>query len=71
MTVDSELIFALAEQSRGHTARALERLVGSMATAWLDEGRQELLLARGMGRPPLDRHLDSGALLRVDAPRWI
>jgi hypothetical protein len=22
-----------------------------MATAWLDEGRQELLLARGMGRP--------------------
>jgi asparagine synthetase B (glutamine-hydrolysing) len=51
MTVDSELIFALAEQSRGQTARALERLVGSMATAWLDEGRQELLLARGMGRP--------------------
>jgi glucosamine--fructose-6-phosphate aminotransferase (isomerizing) len=51
MTVDSELIFALAEQSRGHTARALERLVGSMATAWLDEGRDELLLARGMGRP--------------------
>jgi asparagine synthetase B (glutamine-hydrolysing) len=51
MTVDSELILALAEQSRGHTARALERLVGSMATAWLDEGRQELLLARGMGRP--------------------
>ena len=51
MTVDSELIFALAEQSRGNTALALERLVGSMATAWLDEGRQELLLARGMGRP--------------------
>jgi asparagine synthetase B (glutamine-hydrolysing) len=51
MTVDSELIFALAEQSRGRTARALARLVGSMATAWLDEGRQELLLARGMGRP--------------------
>jgi hypothetical protein len=22
-----------------------------MATAWLDEGREELLLARGMGRP--------------------
>ena len=51
MTVDSELIFALAEQSRGRTAHALERLVGSMATAWLDEGREELLLARGMGRP--------------------
>ena len=51
MTVDSELIFALAEQSRGRTAHALERLVGSMATAWLDEGREELLLARGIGRP--------------------
>jgi asparagine synthetase B (glutamine-hydrolysing) len=45
------VIFALAEQSRGRTAHALERLVGSMATAWLDEGREELLLARGMGRP--------------------
>src|SRR5206468_12703929 len=33
MTVDSEIIFALAERSRGRTARALERLVGSMATA--------------------------------------
>jgi len=51
MTVDSEIIFALAERSRGRTARALERLVGSMATAWVDEGRKELLLARGMGRP--------------------
>src|SRR5947209_1786565 len=51
MTVDSEIIFALAERSRGRTARALEELVGSMATAWLDEVRPELLLARGMGRP--------------------
>jgi glucosamine--fructose-6-phosphate aminotransferase (isomerizing) len=51
MTVDSEVIFALAERSRGRTARALEQLVGSMATAWLDEGRPELLVARGMGRP--------------------
>jgi glucosamine 6-phosphate synthetase-like amidotransferase/phosphosugar isomerase protein len=51
MTVDSEVIFALAARSRGRTARALEELVGSMATAWLDEGRPELLLARGMGRP--------------------
>src|SRR5438874_12152818 len=51
MTVDSEIIFALAERSRGRTARALEQLVGSMATAWLDEARPELLLARGMGRP--------------------
>jgi glutamine---fructose-6-phosphate transaminase (isomerizing) len=51
MTVDSEIIFALAERSRGKTARSLEELVGSMATAWLDEERPELLLARGMGRP--------------------
>jgi glucosamine 6-phosphate synthetase-like amidotransferase/phosphosugar isomerase protein len=51
MTVDSEIIFALAERSRGHTAQALQELYGSMATAWLDEGRPELVLARGMGRP--------------------
>ena len=51
MTVDSEIIFALAERSRGRTARTLEQLFGSMATAWLDEERPELLLARGMGRP--------------------
>ena len=51
MTVDSEIIFALAERSRGRTAAALQQLYGSMATAWLDEGRPELLLARGVGRP--------------------
>ena len=51
MTVDSEIIFALAERSRGRTAAALQQLYGSMATAWLDESRPELLLARGMGRP--------------------
>jgi glucosamine 6-phosphate synthetase-like amidotransferase/phosphosugar isomerase protein len=51
MTVDSEVIFALAERSRGRTAEALEQLHGSMATAWLDEGRPELVLARGTGRP--------------------
>ena len=51
MTVDSEIIFALAERSRGRTAAALEQLYGSMATAWLDENRSELVLARGMGRP--------------------
>jgi glucosamine--fructose-6-phosphate aminotransferase (isomerizing) len=51
MTVDSEIIFALAEQSRGRTAEALQRLYGSMAAAWIDEQRPELLLARGMGRP--------------------
>jgi glucosamine 6-phosphate synthetase-like amidotransferase/phosphosugar isomerase protein len=51
MTVDSEIIFALAERSRGRTADALQELYGSMATAWLDECRPELLLARGLGRP--------------------
>jgi glucosamine--fructose-6-phosphate aminotransferase (isomerizing) len=51
ITVDSEIIFALAERSRGRTAETLEQLIGSMATAWLDEERSELLLARGMGRP--------------------
>ncbi|MDP8910549.1 MAG: hypothetical protein M3M94_00590 [Actinomycetota bacterium] len=51
MTVDSEIIFALAERSRGRTAEALEQLYGSMAAAWLDEGRAELVLARGLGRP--------------------
>jgi glucosamine--fructose-6-phosphate aminotransferase (isomerizing) len=51
MAVDSEVIFALAERSRSSTAKALEELYGSMATAWLDEGRSELIVARGMGRP--------------------
>jgi glucosamine--fructose-6-phosphate aminotransferase (isomerizing) len=51
MTVDSEIIFALAERSRGRTASALEQLYGTMATAWLDEGRPELIVARGLGRP--------------------
>src|SRR4249920_1337846 len=36
MSVDSEVIFALAERSDS-TARAFEQLYGSMATAWLDE----------------------------------
>jgi glutamine---fructose-6-phosphate transaminase (isomerizing) len=51
MTVDSEIIFAIAERSRGNTAKALEQLQGALATAWLDEERPELILARGMGRP--------------------
>src|ERR671932_2854169 len=51
MSVDSEIIFALAERSRGRTGEALEQLYGSMATAWLDDGRSELVVARGMGRP--------------------
>ena len=52
MTVDSEIIFALAEVSRGRIAKALEQLYGSMATAWLDDRRPgTVFLARGVGRP--------------------
>ncbi|HST16218.1 MAG TPA: hypothetical protein VLK36_01005 [Gaiellaceae bacterium] len=51
MTVDSEAIFALAAHS-DNDPRALERLRGAMATAWLDERRPEAVyLARGVGRP--------------------
>jgi glucosamine 6-phosphate synthetase-like amidotransferase/phosphosugar isomerase protein len=51
MTVDSEAIFAIAEATDS-SAKALEQLRGSMATAWLDERRPgELFLARGVGRP--------------------
>jgi glucosamine 6-phosphate synthetase-like amidotransferase/phosphosugar isomerase protein len=51
MTVDSEAIFALAEDEDG-AASALEELRGSMATAWIDERRpRTIFLARGVGRP--------------------
>jgi glucosamine 6-phosphate synthetase-like amidotransferase/phosphosugar isomerase protein len=51
MTVDSEAIFALAEATPV-SAAALEELRGSMATAWLDERRPEVVfVARGVGRP--------------------
>jgi glucosamine 6-phosphate synthetase-like amidotransferase/phosphosugar isomerase protein len=51
MTVDSEAIFALAEASPA-TPAPLEELVGSMATAWLDERRPDVIfVARGVGRP--------------------
>jgi glucosamine 6-phosphate synthetase-like amidotransferase/phosphosugar isomerase protein len=51
MTVDSEAIFALAEEAQGR-AQAFEQLRGSMATAWLDERRPEVVfLARAVGRP--------------------
>jgi glucosamine 6-phosphate synthetase-like amidotransferase/phosphosugar isomerase protein len=51
MTVDSEAIFALAEQKRSSVG-AFEELYGSMATAWLDEREPDVLfLARGIGRP--------------------
>jgi glucosamine 6-phosphate synthetase-like amidotransferase/phosphosugar isomerase protein len=51
MTVDSEVIFAVAEADCD-TARGFEDFRGSMATAWLDEREPELLYrARGVGRP--------------------
>jgi len=51
MTVDSEAIFAVVAHSDGD-AEALEALRGSMATAWIDERREESLsVARGVDRP--------------------
>jgi hypothetical protein len=51
MSVDSEVIFAVAE-ANGSTAHGFEEFRGSLATAWLDEREPELLyLARGVGRP--------------------
>ena len=51
MTVDSEAIFALAAHSRNEPA-AFEALLGSMATAWLDEREAgTVFAARGIGRP--------------------
>ena len=51
MTVDSEAIFALAAHSR-NDASAFEALLGSMATAWLDEREPGVVFAaRGIGRP--------------------
>jgi glucosamine 6-phosphate synthetase-like amidotransferase/phosphosugar isomerase protein len=51
MSVDSEAIFAVAAHAESDP-RALERLRGSMAAAWLDERRPDVLfLARGVGRP--------------------
>src|SRR5262249_2484577 len=51
MSVDSEVIFAVAE-ANGGTARGFEEFRGSMAAAWLDERLPDLLyLARGVGRP--------------------
>ena len=50
MTVDSEAIFALVEET--DEVYALEELHGSMATAWIDERHPDgLVVARGVGRP--------------------
>jgi glucosamine 6-phosphate synthetase-like amidotransferase/phosphosugar isomerase protein len=51
MTVDSEAIFALVEEGDSR-ASALEEVRGSIATAWIDERRPDLLFAaRAVGRP--------------------
>jgi glucosamine 6-phosphate synthetase-like amidotransferase/phosphosugar isomerase protein len=51
MTVDSEAIFALAEETPA-SAAALGELRGSMACAWVDERRPDVVfVARGVGRP--------------------
>jgi glucosamine 6-phosphate synthetase-like amidotransferase/phosphosugar isomerase protein len=51
MTVDSEAIFALAEERRSDP-RALQELFGAMAAAWMDERREDVVyIARGVGRP--------------------
>jgi glutamine---fructose-6-phosphate transaminase (isomerizing) len=51
MTVDSAAIFALAEHADS-LADAFDELRGSMAAAWMDERRADVLfLARGVGRP--------------------
>lgn len=51
MTVDSAAIFALAERADSR-AVALEELRGSMAAAWMDERRADVLfVARGVNRP--------------------
>ena len=53
MTVDSEAIFALVEYAGSSRYQlALEKLYGSMATAWFDEREPDVLFAaRGVGRP--------------------
>jgi glucosamine 6-phosphate synthetase-like amidotransferase/phosphosugar isomerase protein len=62
MTVDSAAIFALAE-SADSEAKALEQLRGSMATAWMDERRADVLfIARGVGRPLWVGHGESEVL---------
>ena len=50
MTVDSEAILALVEWD--DSPRVLERLRGTMATAWLDERKPDTVqVARAIGRP--------------------
>jgi glucosamine 6-phosphate synthetase-like amidotransferase/phosphosugar isomerase protein len=51
MTVDSEVIFAVAEATNS-AAQALAQLYGAMAAGWIDEREPDtLFLARGVCRP--------------------
>jgi glucosamine 6-phosphate synthetase-like amidotransferase/phosphosugar isomerase protein len=51
MTVDSEAIFALVEHADAD-AKVLEQIHGTMATAWMDERRPDVVFAaRAVGRP--------------------
>ena len=51
MTVDTEAIFALVDEL-GPGKEAMEKLRGSMASAWLDEREPDTVyIARGVGRP--------------------
>jgi glucosamine 6-phosphate synthetase-like amidotransferase/phosphosugar isomerase protein len=51
MSVDSEAIFALVEEATD-VPGALAEVYGSMATAWVDQRRPELVfVGRGVGRP--------------------
>src|SRR2546430_644744 len=71
MTVDSEVIFALAEES-GSRARAFEELNGSMATAWMDERRPEVgFCARGVAHLAVELLLDEVLLALLDGPEAV
>jgi glucosamine 6-phosphate synthetase-like amidotransferase/phosphosugar isomerase protein len=60
MSVDSEAIFALAEEF-GSRGRTLEGLRGSMAAAWVDAREPgALYVARGVGRPLWVGSADAG-----------
>lgn len=66
MTVDSEAIFASLDHADGNEMAALERLDGSLATAWFDQRRRgSVFLARGYGRP-----LWTATTGRGDAVLW-
>src|SRR5216117_2428823 len=74
MTVDSEAIFAVAAHSEG-AAEALEALRGSMATAWIDERREESVslalevVERFLGLKLELAELEEGTLVQLERGR--